>query len=138
MNMKGSILGIALVVSLASCDVLGIGPCESDIQAGIRISLEDEVTGGPILEGVRAVAASPGHTDTTRVVGLSSAGLAVLTLVQDVAGTYSVMIEARGYEAWQRDGVVVRNRDHCHVRTVELTAVLTPLARGGQTTVPQA
>jgi len=43
------------------------------------------------------------------------------------AGTYDVIVRRAGYDDWHRNDVVV-TQGRCHVRTVSLTARLTPSA----------
>ena len=46
-------------------------------------------------------------------------------LAYEKAGEFTVAVQISGYAPWSRDGVRVTRGD-CHVRTVELTALLQP------------
>jgi hypothetical protein len=103
---------------------MDLGSCTLNIEPGVEVEVRDLVTQEHLVTTPRGVAREGTYEDSlqiwsvtadvpSRVITLAGAG--------EREGTYSVHLEAEGYEAWDTSGVRVTEGE-CHVRTARFTA----------------
>lgn len=98
--------------------------CTAIAIPGISVSVQDAATGGLIAANATVVARSPNYTDsTTRSPTWFKADSTPISLAYEHAGVYAVTVSKPGYGSWAKPGVTV-SADECHVKTVQLAAVL--------------
>jgi hypothetical protein len=122
--MERVLLGVFLFV-VAGCGNFPFGPqaCDLEARPALRVNVTDARSGAPDSASVTARDADFVETVTLRRYGEATALEA--QLAHERAGTYTVTVDAPGYNAYSRSGLRVRGGT-CHVRTVELDAALTP------------
>lgn len=111
---------LLLAEALTGCDLADVWghDCTLELRPGIRLHLIDATTSAPIVsDEVEMVAREGSYADTARS-GSNQ-------LAHERAGVYEVEVKAAGYLPWDTSGVVV-TEGRCHVRTVDVTAELTP------------
>jgi hypothetical protein len=117
--MKAGVVGVALAIagcrSPAGSDVI----CTAIALPGLAVAVRDSANGAPTGPGAVVTAREGAYADTARGGGPDGR----FFLATERTGTYTVRVEQPGYRPWERSGVRV-GADECHVRTVELTALL--------------
>ncbi|HEY9517449.1 MAG TPA: carboxypeptidase-like regulatory domain-containing protein [Gemmatimonadaceae bacterium] len=96
--------------------------CTSEARSGIAVEVLDSSSNAPVGEGAK-ITARDGAFIQTAITADEYPG--PYGLAHERAGVYTVTVQQDGYAIWTRSDVVV-TRDQCHVRTVELTALLQP------------
>ena len=99
--------------------------CTTDVLPGLVISVLDSATREPLGPGTLIVVRDGAYADTARAFLPHGVGGEAqrFAFAFERRGTYDVTVERSGYRTWRRNGVRVSG-DECHVRTVELTALL--------------
>ena len=124
--MRGSYIVLLCFVFLASCSAeksLTLF-CTDVAIPGIVVRIEDAETGAPIASSTTVVARSATYADsTTRNASPSSLDSLPIGLAYEHQGSYAVTVAKPGYSGWTQSSVVV-TADQCHVRTVNLVALL--------------
>ncbi len=116
-----SLLAVTLL-GLSGCEFLG--PCEANVRFGISITLTDSITGGPVIaDEITAIATSSHYADTLQFSNVRPDPLTQLVIVEDRAGTYSLVVAASQFKTWSRDGIRVSS-GRCHVNPVTLAVRL--------------
>ena len=120
--------GAATAVAIGCQSITGRDPvCTTDVRPGLVVSVLDSASRDPLGPGMLVVVRDGAYADTARtflphpIEGV----LQRFAFAFERRGTYDVTVERSGYRTWRRDGVRVSG-DECHVRTVELTALLQP------------
>jgi len=86
--------------------------CTTEARAAISVNVIDAGTRVPIA-GYRGIVRDGSYSDSLRFGGAA----------YERTGTYTVTIEADGYQTWTRSGIVVTDGE-CHVNGVSLLAEL--------------
>ncbi|MDH5282870.1 MAG: carboxypeptidase-like regulatory domain-containing protein [Gemmatimonadota bacterium] len=119
-------LGCLAVMGSLGCDAANDGACSAHIQMGIEVEVRDSLDDSPRASIARGVAVEGAYSDS--LMPFRSDGLGTLISLAGAperAGTYSVFLEAPGYQPWSKAGVKV-NDSECHVQLVTLVARLQP------------
>ena len=118
---------MALLALLSAChSVAGSDAvCTGVAVPAIQLEVRDAADRAPAGREARAIARDGAFADTARPYVLHGYEDQVLTfmLAFERRGTYLVTVERAGYMRWERAGVRVDGNE-CHVRPVELTALL--------------
>jgi hypothetical protein len=126
-HLKLAFLALAPMLT-AGCDsMVGSTVCATVAEPAIKVQILDSVSLVPVApEEALVVARDGAFSDTARAsLPGSNNGTPFFWLAAERAGTYAVTVQHPGYALWQRAGVRVTH-DGCHVRTVQLTALLQP------------
>ncbi len=109
--------------------------CTASIEPAIVVNLVDGVTGSQGLPGFPYSAEliarrfgsvrDGGFVDSLSVAGMNEDTLRSVQAAGERPGRYDVLVRIGGYGDWSALGVTVEG-GVCHVRTVELRAVLLP------------
>lgn len=91
--------------------------CTMEARPALAVVVVDSTTGAGLAHATVAIVRDGAFADTLR--GTDS----LLSGVHERTGTYRVELSTPGYRDWSRDGIAV-DRDECHVRTVQLRALL--------------
>ena len=120
-RVKAGAVGVALAVLVAGCRAPArpLTVCTDVGRPGLAVTVRDSATGAPTGPGAVVTAREGAYADTARGGGPDGR----FFLARERAGTYAVRVEQPGYRPWARSGVRVAAGE-CHVRTVELTALL--------------
>lgn len=113
---------IAAATMSIGCSALDPLVCTTEARAAITVEVLDSITNAPVGKGA-TITASDGATIYSAVTYDDYPG--PYQLAHEKAGEFTVAVQMSGYAPWFRDGVRVTRGD-CHVRTVELTALLQP------------
>jgi len=101
--------------------------CTADYVYGIRVNLNDSISGEPISTCDVSYSITEGaYIETNEFIGGTSCEN--ITFIQGAgerSGVYDVDIEKLGFEPWESIGVIV-NGGYCHVEPVVLEAFLVP------------
>ncbi|MEM1042010.1 MAG: carboxypeptidase-like regulatory domain-containing protein [Bacteroidota bacterium] len=119
-------LVLLLMLLVAGCDaVIGDPICTGEFVPGLRVSVRDADTGEPAAFEALGIARDAGFADTLGTYDEVPPEPGDLDLLGawERAGRYDVTISKAGYQTWRRENVRV-TEDECHVRTVELEALL--------------
>ena len=120
--MKTLMLLTVASVGLSGCELLG--PCDAGIRLAIGVTLTDSITGGPVIDDdITAIATSGTYADTARFSNIRPDPFTRFHLVEDRAGTYSVVVAASQFKTWSRAGVHVSS-GRCHVEPVNIAVRL--------------
>ena len=114
-----------LAAVTAGCEAISSPPpvyCTSIAVQGIVVEIRDARTGAPLAADAHGVVRDGAYTDSLAVFSPSAR-----TAALERAGTYAVEVRHDGYLTWTADGVHV-DRDACHVRTQQLTALMQPVS----------
>lgn len=116
------LVGLAPIVILSGCQLLGDPECLDILAPGIRITLVDSISGEAVV-GV-ATARDGEYVDS------AGPGVGVMFLAMERSGTYRVEANAIGYARWTQDQVRVRRvSGGCdHVKPVDLWARMQPIS----------
>jgi hypothetical protein len=121
-----SLIRNALIVAAAAlslgCSAFDPLICTSEARAGISITVLDSASGTPVGAGARITATDGEFSDTVTTVEDYQGPYG---LAHERAGSYTVTVEKAGYALWSSSDALV-TRGECHVRTVQLTALLQP------------
>jgi hypothetical protein len=120
--------GLALFATLvlSGCGWL-IGPdCTTSLEPGLLVFVVDSVTANPVLSDYQVVATDRAYADTVVAPADPSGTQGGAVLAFERPGTYHVKATAEGYRTWVTEGVRVTEGE-CHVRTVELEALMQPM-----------
>lgn len=115
----------AVAILLGGCDALSNEViCTAILVYGIRVTVQDSVSGAPVASGAQLIARDGAYADTASFPANQPNfdGLP-LQAAPERPGTYIVTVRKTGFGDWVRNVTVVRE-DECHVRSVELTARL--------------
>ena len=109
---------------VAGCQSLTDSVCTLEARAAIGVLVRDSVSGtAPDTAGAVVLVVDGVYRDTAEFPQYSTQAGTLYYLARERAGRYTVRVEQPGYQPWERTGVRV-TRDECHVRTVELIALL--------------
>jgi len=110
--------------------------CTAEMRVGIVLTVLDSVSGAPVASEKHRLVRSTGaaRVDSARVIspinlvlsGVTPIGEGRWGIAAGAPGPWTVEVEADGYRAWRRDGVLVSS-GLCGVITAQLTARLAPL-----------
>jgi hypothetical protein len=119
-----------LVCASTGCvESTGIGACTTEARASVSVLVRDDLTGAYIASGATLVLHDGSFADSTSFPAGAPA-YDPLALATDNsferAGVYDVTVRRAGYFDWELQNVTV-TQGRCHVRSVVLTARLTPL-----------
>lgn len=133
MRRRGTcgLLILAAVSATSGCDVLGPTVCTREARPALRVEVLDSLSLEPIRGDVRVSARVGAFVDAVVTetfpldpsVNRDTVVFGPFGLAHERAGTYEVTAEAAGYAPWQRSAIRV-GEDECHVRTVNVTALL--------------
>src|SRR5918993_476422 len=129
MRFLHAVLLLAVCSACGLFDNLGVA-CTTDFRFGLAVHVKDSSTGAWAASGARLLT----YLQSTPVDTGTSFGTAYppgrpdldsmpLVGAGERPGTYRVIVRKPGYIDWVRTGVRVTS-DECHVRQVELTALL--------------
>ena len=125
--MRDSLICIS-VFALGGCLENG-GSCTLNVEPAIEVEVRDAGTEDYLAVTPAGVAREGTYQDSLLVWGLTvdvPPRVTSLAGASERAGTYSLHVEAVGYEPWDTAGIRV-SEGECHVRTVRLTAGLRSL-----------
>ena len=111
----------AAVLSLSACDVLDPKICTGEYRLGVRVEVVSAADGSAITDGLAGTLVEGSYVEVMEVVENELRGAG------ERPGTYTLVINATGYETWWRVDLRVP-ADECHVITQHVTAELTPSA----------
>jgi hypothetical protein len=119
-------LAVLVLLLTGACDWIA-APCESNALFGVKVTLTDSATLGPVLaDTIWARVIDGAYVDSVRFSNHDRPDPVVhLGFALERAGTYDVQVGAIGYQSWTRNGVRVR-AGRCHVDPVSLTVNLQP------------
>ena len=134
------VLIAASTLALAACthssdpDAGGIMPpkdlvCTQEIRPGLVVEVRDAVTKAPAAAGAVGMIRDGAYEEMLLVeAGAQVPPQEALRLygAYERRGTYDLLVEKPGYQAWARTDVVV-TADECHVQTVRVLADLEPI-----------
>lgn len=117
---RAIVLVLLLLLVAGACDVLSPRVCTTEFVFGVRaevfhsetgVEIDDESLVGSLVEG--------DYSETMERFGhrLFGAG--------ERAGTYTMLVDAEGFEPWSRSGIEVE-ADACHVIPEHIEVRLTP------------
>ncbi len=86
---------------------------------GVRAFLRDSVTNAAYTDSAVVIAREGTFADT-----LLSVVDSVWVGVAERAGTYRLDVSVPGYVNWSRTGIVVTQKDECHVQTTDVVVRL--------------
>lgn len=120
---------VLLLVAGSGCtDFVGRG-CDAMLDRGIEVEVRDARSGAWVAAGASAEVQAGTYVETLRQVGWRGVAphdtATTFGGAEERPGTYTVRVRQAGYQPWERGGIRVR-RGACGVRTVRLTADLTP------------
>jgi hypothetical protein len=104
------------------------GICTLSIEPGVEVEVRDQTTDQFLSATPRGVVREGTYQDSLIVSGFTTdVPPRIMTLIAagERAGTYTMHLEADGYQPWDTAGIRVRDGD-CHVRTARFTAALNP------------
>jgi hypothetical protein len=113
------------VPALAGCVEPG---CTLSIEPGVEVEVRDRLTEEYLATTPRGVAREGPYEDSLQIWSVTAdvpPRVFSLAGATERGGTYSVHLEAEGYESWDTAGVRVSEGD-CGVRTERFTADLQP------------
>ena len=116
-----------LAVAATACDLTDSDViCTTHIEWGLRVSVQDLVTGAPTASGARLIVRDGSYADTSsQAIVRVNPDSAILLAAAERSGVYTVTVEKSGFLTWERVGVVVTIDDYdCHVIPVNLVARL--------------
>jgi len=114
------------VLTLAGCLENG-GACSTSAEPAVEVEVRDAMSGEYLVATPWGIARDDTYEDSLQVWGMTAdvpPRVTSLAGATERAGTYSIAIEAEGYQPWDTAGVRVTEGD-CHVRTVRFTAGMT-------------
>jgi len=119
---------LAFLAGLANCGILygsGRESCSASVEPAVVVEIRDARTGVPLAGSARGVVRDGAYVDSLRPHGGAGTPYVLMSraAAKERPGTYSVNVQAPGYQVWTLDGVVVSS-DQCHVRTRRLRAEL--------------
>jgi hypothetical protein len=119
------LVGPALAaVALAACDLVEGPICTGVFVWGLRVTVQDSVTGAPAASGAQLIARDGAYADTSAFPpDRPDLDGQPLVAAGERPGTYTVTVRKSGFMEWVRTGVVV-TADECHVRPVDVAARL--------------
>jgi hypothetical protein len=124
-----SLLPCVALLTLAGCMENG-GTCTLSVEPAVEVEVRDGATQEFLATTPRGIAQEGTYQDSLQVWTMTAdvpPRVATLAGASERAGTYSVHLEADGYQPWDTAGVRVTEGD-CHVRTVRFTAEMTSTA----------
>ena len=129
MNAHGIAILLTLVVVSACGSIFDSTECTTEARPGIRLEVLDSATRAPAGGAAALIIARDGSlADTARSFSPdSSAEAQFAVLAFERPGIYEITVQRAGYHLWRRSGVRVMSGE-CHVRTVEITALLQRLS----------
>ncbi|HEU6450798.1 MAG TPA: carboxypeptidase-like regulatory domain-containing protein [Gemmatimonadaceae bacterium] len=113
---------VAAATIAIGCSVFEPLVCTTEARPAISVEVLDSITSAPVGKGA-TITASDGASVYSAITYDDYPG--PYELAHEKAGEFTVTVHMSGYAPWSRDGVRV-TRGECHVRTVELTALLQP------------
>ena len=117
-----SALPLLLVLAFNGCEI----SCTTDIRTAMVITVVDSLTGGaPAAPGASIIVIDGAFRDSSRLTFPDNR----IGLIGERPGVYRIEIHADGYRPWSRNNIRVGS-DECHVRTIELRALLQRLPGG--------
>src|SRR6218665_1718186 len=94
--------------------------CTQEFVSGLHVTVLDNTTGQPLVEGVTATAVDGTYTETLELV----TGLENLFIgAGERVGNYTITVTKSGYQTYTSSPITV-TRDVCHVITQSLTVNL--------------
>jgi hypothetical protein len=121
------LVGPALAaVALAACNLVESREpiCTGVFVWGLRVTVQDSVTGAPAASGAQLIARDGAYADTSAFPpDRPDLDGQPLVGAGERPGTYTVTVRKSGFMEWVRTGVVV-TADECHVRPVDVAARL--------------
>lgn len=118
---------IPLLVAVAGCERAASVPftcAEPGTAQGVNLTILDSVTGAQFpFYDLYATVADGAYHDSLAVPAITSNPAHVYWLASNREGTYRVKVEARGYQPWTKNGVVVTRAD-CKIIPATLTVML--------------
>ena len=109
-----------LTAVLAACDSTAPQVCTAEFVYGVQITVRDSVTSQILTDSISGTLVDGTFSEAMIVLGNVLAGAG------EREGTYSATVQVPGYAPWSRSGIVV-TADECHVRPVELEALVQSL-----------
>ena len=124
---------------VSGCEMLGENHrvCPGITPPAISVEVRNAVTNAPEAQNARGRLIEGSYVDSmivdqsTKYQGESVP--LVLEGAKGRSGTYTVLIEKRGFRSWSRSGVEV-GKDECGVNTCRLEAKLEPVDHGSEET----
>ncbi len=114
--MRVALLALAVVVTLAGCGIFGGGVCTAVFVSGVNVTVVDD-NGDPV-GGATATLTEGTYTEQMDELGTGSfAGAGERT------GTYTLTVEAEGFETVTIENIVVLDGG-CHVVAVSREVTL--------------
>jgi hypothetical protein len=104
------------------------GICTLSIEPAVEVEVRDQTTDQFLSTAPRGVVREGAYQDSLTVSGFTSdvpPRVRTLIAAGERAGTYTVHLEADGYQPWDTARVRVGEGD-CHVHTARFTAALNP------------
>lgn len=117
-----------LVLTLCSCDLIGLDECEPIALPAVAVTVVDSIAGTPVERVIEARFVSTAVDRRVIQDPLTMPGGNTVRLELVGAGTYDVTIVVEGYRPWVRTGIRVTD-DGCRLRTVTAIARLVPAER---------
>lgn len=121
--MRSGWLILPALAGLAGCgDDPAAVTCPDILRPSLRVEVVDSATGARRTNNARGWWISGDRAGTLDRDAFQAAAL----LAYGPSGSYSLIIQANGYQSWGRDDLRVEG-DECGPRTLEVRAALTPL-----------
>jgi hypothetical protein len=116
-----------LIGGIAACAQSAASPltcAEPGTAQGINLTIRDSISGAEFpFYDVYAISVDGMYHDSLSVPAITSTPAHVYWLASDREGAYMVTVQARGYRAWVKSGVIVTRVD-CKILPAELTVRL--------------
>lgn len=112
---------LLLPVALLGCD-FGNPICTAEAVPGLVIEVRDADAGELPADDVLGITWDGSFVDTLEVFD-PAPDMLELYGATERSGRYDIAISKPGYQTWRRENIRV-TEDECHVRTVELEALL--------------
>jgi len=117
--------GITSVV-IGGCGLFTGGDCTTEARPAIRLTIRDTQTGhNPTVASLITVTDGQ-FMETYPPAGSASVILDQYQFAPERPGHYSILVHTLGYQDWTQSDITVGTGSCNHVRTADVTALLTP------------
>lgn len=114
------IIWFPVLLVVGGCGIFGV-VCTDEARPGLILTVQDSITGAPVVGEAIATALLSAYADTAHFSGDAASE----ALLYERPGRYRIDVMADEYQPWTRTSVrIPETEDECHVRTVRLTARL--------------
>lgn len=121
--------GALVCVMTSGCALFTSGDCTTEARPAIRLTILDTSTGSSPTTPSLITVTDGDFTQTYPPAGTASVILDQYQFAPERPGRYSILVHTQGYQDWTQSDITVGTGSCNHVKTVDVTARLTPNAQ---------